>query len=456
MTAEAGLPAPRRYAAIAAISLGTILTTVDGSIVNVALPTLARELHVQASSAVLVVTVYQLVMMIALLPLSALSQRLGQRATYQYGQMLFLVATLLCFFAKSLPVLVLLRGLQALGAAAAMSVVAALIRAIYSPSQLGRGLSFNTVIATTAASAAPIIGGAVLSVARWPWLFAIVIPFGLLSIAIGRRTLPEGGGRKAPYDLLGALLSAVMFGLLVSGLEMGVHGDAPLIAAALLTLGLAVGIGFVRWERRQANPVLPIDLLQLRTIALPCLGSLFGYVAMMMLNVALPFRLQQQFHFSPAAAGAALAPIPMMMMVVAPVAGLLSDRIPASLLGAIGMVIGALGLGSLALLPNAPGAFDVMWRVAVCGLGFGMYFPPNARQVVGAAPIARAAAAGALYSTIRGVGQTLGATTVAALLALGVGTGAAPSLIAAALALIAVLCSLLVLRTSAPTPVRPE
>ena len=222
-----GLPTPRRYAAIVAVSLGSIVTIVDGTIVNVALPTLARDLRVDASTAVLVVTVYQLVLMIAMLPLSALSQRFGQRQTYQAGLALFTVATLLCFFAHSLPFLVLVRAVQALGAAAALSVASALIRSIYPLVQLGRGLSLNTVIAATAAACAPTVGGAILAVAPWPWLFAAVVPFALLSIAVGRRSLPDSVRHDAPFDVRGAAMYAATFGLVVVGLESGIHGGSP-------------------------------------------------------------------------------------------------------------------------------------------------------------------------------------------------------------------------------------
>jgi DHA2 family multidrug resistance protein-like MFS transporter len=437
-----GLAGARRYSAIAAVSLGTVLTTVDGTIVNVALPTLARDLQVSPSSAVLVVTVYQLVMMTALLPLSALSGRLGHRATYQYGQMVFIVATMLCFFARSLPFLVLVRGVQALGAAAAISVASALIRSIYPPTQLGRGLSFNTVIASASASFAPTLGGALLTFATWPWLFAVVVPFGIVSILLGRKSLPQGIRNNEPYNVLGAVMCAGMFVLVISGLESSVHGDSPVISAALVVVGVVLGFFFVRRERSQPQPVLPVDLLRLKSVALPSCGSLAAYIGTMIMMISLPFQLQQHYHFSPAAAGAALAPMPLISVIASPLAGLLSDRYPTGLLGLIGIVFGVAGLISLALLPADPQQIDVLWRVGLCGLGFGTYFSPTARQVIGSAPIERVAAAGALYSTTRGVGHTLGATAVAALLATGLGFGPVPMFVAAGLSLIAGICCL--------------
>jgi DHA2 family multidrug resistance protein-like MFS transporter len=132
-----GLPTPRRYLAILAVAFGTALAVIDGSIVTVALPTLARDLNVEPSAAVLVVTVYQLVLVMTLLPFSALGTRIGLRRLYQYGQFVFLVSTVLCFFARSLPALLIVRVLQGLGAGAALSVSSALIRGIYPARQLG-------------------------------------------------------------------------------------------------------------------------------------------------------------------------------------------------------------------------------------------------------------------------------------------------------------------------------
>ena len=170
---------------------------------------------------------------------------------------------------------------------------------------------------------------------------------------------------------------------------------------------------------------------------------------MTIVTVIVPVQLQQHYGFSPVAAGAAIAPIPIVSLIVAPASGILSDRYPAGILGAIGMVIGCGGLVGLALLPAAPQAFDVMWRMAVCGCGFGMFFSPNARQVVAASPVARAAAAGALFSTTRGAGPTLGATVVAALLASRFGNSALPMLIGAGLAVAAGFCSVAALRRPA-------
>jgi DHA2 family multidrug resistance protein-like MFS transporter len=388
--------------------------------------------------------------MMTLLPFSALGDRIGHRAIYQYGQTIFVVATLLSFFARSLPFLILIRGFQALGAAAALSVSSALIRGIYPPERLGRGLSFNTVMAAGFAALAPTVGGAILAVANWPWLFAALVPFGLVSILAGRHALPDPKPHETPFDVLGAVLCASTFGFIVIGFESGLHGDSPVISAALVVLGLGISVLFVKRELRQERPLLPVDLLQWREISLPIVALLAGYIASMIVMLTLPFRLQLGFHFSAIEAGAVLAPWSFVSMVVAPTSGLLSDRYPAGLLGGIGMVIAVGGLMSLAFLPAAPTHVDLIWRIMLCGLGFGMFYSPNGRQIVASAPHHRTAAAGALATTTRGAGQTLGATAVTALMASGLGTGPVSAFIAAGLAAFAGACCFLVLRPPNP------
>ena len=436
-----GLPTPRRFRAIAAISFGTALVVIDGAIATVALPTIARDLHVDSSAAVAVVTVYQLVLVMLLLPFSGLGDRIGLKRLYQGGQVVFTIATILCFFAQSLPFLLIVRAAQAAGAAAALSVSSALIRQIYPSKHLGRGLGLNSVVVSSAAALAPTLGGLVLGIGPWPWVFASAVPFALLSLALGR-ALPDSPSRSEPFDVLGALLCAAMFGLVIGGLESGVHGDSPVVSAAVVCAGAFIGFLFVRRERGEAKPILPIDLLGRPVLALSTVGAFTAFIATMTLLLSLPFRLQHSYGFAPSEVGAVIAPWPLTTMFVAPIAGSLSDRYPAGALGGIGMAIAVVGLVLLAFLPVHPTWIDIAWRMSLTGAGFGMFLSPNARLIIGSAPIDRAAAAGGLISTTRMVGQTVGATLVAALLALGVGSGSVPPLVAAGLALIAGICSL--------------
>jgi MFS transporter, DHA2 family, multidrug resistance protein len=454
-----GMPVPQRYLAIVAISLGTILTVIDGQIAGVALPTIAHDLHVPGSSAVLVVTVYQLVLVMTLLPFSALGDRIGLRRLYQGGQLVFTLATGACFFAKSLPMLLAVRALQSLGAAAALSVMSAMIRSIYPARQLGRGLGLNSVMVSASAALAPTAGGLILAVAPWPWVFAAGVPFAILSLLLGRIGLPDIAGRRLGYDGLGAIYCLLSFGLIVSGLEAGVHGAPLWVAAIVAAVGAGIAVLLVRHELGQPRPIMPVDLLRVPVLALSVIGALCAFMASMTLLLSLPFRLQHGLGFTPGEIGAMIAPWPLTMMIVAPTAGALSDRVPAGLLGGIGMAIATVALLLLAFVPAHPAYIDVAWRMALCGSGFGLFLSPNARLIIGSSPRHRAASAGGLIATTRLTGQTLGATVLAALLALGFGEGPVPPLVATCLAVIAGLCSLSrlnpALRRLAPDEVEP-
>jgi DHA2 family multidrug resistance protein-like MFS transporter len=214
----------------------------------------------------------------------------------------------------------------------------------------------------------------------------------------------------------------------------------------VLILGALAAVVFVRRELTQALPILPVDLLANRVVALSILGAQFAFVASMTFILSLPFRLQEHFGFSPGEVGAVVSPFPMAMMVSAPLAAMLSDRYHPGILGGIGMAIATCGMLLLALIPEGAAQLDIAWRMAVCGTGYGLFLSPNAKLIISAAPIARAASAGGLISTNRLAGQAFGAALVAALLAAGHGSDSSPALIGAVLTFLAGICSIARLR----------
>jgi DHA2 family multidrug resistance protein-like MFS transporter len=437
-----GLEKPRRYYAIFAISCGTALMVMDGALPNVALPTIAREMNIESSSAIMIISVYQLVLVMTLLPLSALGSRIGLRRMYQLGLCVFIGSALLCFLAPSLPLLLAARALQALGAAAALSVGSALVRSIYPTNQLGRGLGINSIIVASAAALAPILGGYIVSVVNWHWIFVATVPLGLLSLAVGQRCLPDVAGHDQAVSPLGAVLCALTFGLIISGLLALGRGYHLPTSIAVLILGGIAAVVFVRRELQQALPILPVDLLANRVVALSLLAAQFAFIGSMTFILSLPFRLQEHFGFSPSEVGAAIAPFPLAMMVSAPVSGMLSDRYHPGILGGIGMAIATAGMLLLTLLPQGATQVDIAWRMAICGAGYGLFLSPNAKLILSAAPIARAASAGGLISTNRLAGQALGAALLAALLAAGHGSDSSPAAVGAALTFLAGVCSI--------------
>src|SRR5690554_192835 len=435
-----GLPKPRRYWAIAAISFGTALLVLDGAIANVALPTIARDLGVSNAVVTNVVTIYQLVLVMVLLPFASLGDRMGHRRLYQMGQGLFLVASGLCLLANDLFVLLGLRALQALGAGMALSVSAAMLRQIYPARQLGSGMGINSVIVASSAALAPTLGGFIVGHAPWQWVFAAAVPFAIVSLLLGR-SLPEPVRRDRRPEWLSGIWSAVTMLLLIGGLQLATHENgvigAPVVLAGVLSVVL-----LVRRERQRTAPVVPVDLLAKPAIGFSALAAISCFVASGALMLSLPFRLEEGMGYSPEQVGLLLLPFPLTMLVISPLAGWMSDRVAPTKLGVTGMTIAIAGLLLLAMMPDNPGEFAIAWRLSLAALGFGLFFAPNSRLLIGQAPKDRAAAAGGLLSTSRLLGQTVAAVVVGILLAGGMGVGPTPLFVACALAVVAALCSL--------------
>ncbi|KRA83573.1 MFS transporter [Altererythrobacter sp. Root672] len=435
-----GLPKPRRWWAIAAISFGTALLVLDGAIANVALPTIARDLGVSNAAVTNVVAVYQLVLVMVLLPFSSLGDRMGHRRLYQYGQALFLVSSALCLFVGDFLVLLALRGLQAVGAGMALSVSAAMLRQIYPARQLGSGMGVNSVIVASSSALAPTLGGFIVGHAPWQWVFVAAAPLALVSLLLGR-ALPEPVRKSHPPEWVSGLWSAGTMLLLIGGMQLATHENA-VIGTALAIAGAVSLLLLVQREKARKNPVVPVDLLAKPVIGLSALGAIACFIAAGSLMLSLPFRLEEGMGYAPEEVGLLLLPFPLTMLVVAPLAGWMSDRIAPTKLGVAGMAIAIVGLLLVAFMPDRPGEFGIGWRLSLTALGFGLFFAPNSRLLIGQAPRERAAAAGGLLSTSRLLGQTMAAVTVGILLASGAGLGPTPLFVACALAAVAALCSL--------------
>ncbi len=407
-----GLPVPRRYLAMLAIAIGITMAVLDGTVVNVALPSIARELGVGASAAVWIVNAYQLVILATLLPLAALGERVGYRRIYLIGVVVFTLGSLACALSTSLPTLIAARALQGLGGSAIMSMNGALVRHTYPSSQLGRGVGLNGLVVAVAAAVAPSLAAGILAVGSWPWLFAVNVPVGLLNLWLGWRALPYAETAHRPIDIPGALLCAALFGFFFIGLDALARGMGPLPLAALAASGVA-GVLLARQARGATTPLVPLDLLRLPVFALSVTASICAFVAFIIAFVALPFHFQDALGFDQVTTGLLMTPWPVALGLSAPIAGHLSDKVAASTLGVVGMLLVALGLGLIAFLPAEATAFDIGWRMALCGFGFGFFQAPNNRTMLAAAPRARAGAAGGMLAMARLLGMTFGAALTA-------------------------------------------
>ena len=409
-----GLPKAARLGAILTIAFGITMAVLDGVIINVALPTIADELHTTPASSIWVINGYQLVITMTLLSLSSLGDRIGYRRIYLGGLLLFIVMSLNCALASTLPGLTLARVLQGLGAAALMSVNTALIRLIYPKHQLGRGMAINSLVVAASTAAGPTIAAGILSIASWQWLFAINVPIGLLALYLGLRYLPRNEGlRDQKFDTPSSLLNALTFGLFFLSLGGVAHNQStPLVLAGLLA-SLVVGWIFVRRQLHQPYPLLPVDLLRIPVFSLSIGTSITSFCAQMLAMVSIPFYFQGVLGLNAIETGLLLTPWPIATMILAPVAGRLLERVNAGVLCSIGLGLFACGLLALALLPADPGYLDISWRMVLCGAGFGLFQSPNNHTIINAAPRQRSGGASGMLGTARLVGQTTGAALVA-------------------------------------------
>ena len=407
-----GLPFERRIWAVVAISVAVGMASLDTAIANIALPAIAADLKVSPADVVWVVNVYQIALVATLLPLGALGEIVGHQRIYLGGMLLFTIASLGCACAWSLPSLLVWRILQGLGASGLMSVNSALIRFIYPSRMLGRGYGYNAMVVGTAFTFGPTVASSILAFGTWPWLFAVNIPFGLVAMAIGIRTLPPTPRAKHGFDFVGALLAALCLGLVILGVGSAAHKAQLGLVSAELVLGLVLGIVLIRRQADHPAPMLPVDLFRRPMFALSAATAVCSFAIQGLGFVSL-FYFEDVLHRTQVATGFFMTPWPLVTAIMAPVAGRLSDRYPVGLLGGVGLVLLGIGMALLAMLPTEPSIFNIVWRMAICGFGFGFFQTPNLRAIMSSAPPGRSGGASGIVATARLTGQTIGAALAA-------------------------------------------
>ena len=409
-----GLPRPQRQWAMFAIAVAVTMAVLDSAVANIALPAIARQLGVTPAESVWVINAYQLAIVVLLLPLAALGERIGYRRVYIAGLGLFTLGSLACALSGSLTALIAARVAQGLGAAGIMAVNGALVRFTYPQASLGHGVGLNALVVSIAGAIGPTVASGILAIGPWQWLFAVNVPIGLANIVFATRVLPWSTLSAKALDWGSAALSALAFGLFFIGADTLTHGQQQGLMGALeVAGGVLAGIALFVRERREARPLIPIDLLRIPVFGLSAATSICSFAAYMLAFLALPFWFQSELHRDQVQTGLLMTPWPVGVGLVAPLAGRLADRIPAAILGSAGLLVLAVGLGLMAQLPADASTLAILWRMALCGLGFGFFQAPNNRTMLGSAPRDRSGAAGGMLATSRLTGMTLGASIAA-------------------------------------------
>lgn len=421
--------APHPGAVLALVWTGLFMTTLDASIVNIGLPTIARAFGTPLSGTIeWVIIGYLVVAAGLLLTVRRLSDMVGRTPIWMVGLGLFTLASVLCGAAPSVQLLILARLLQGGGAALLLATGTAMLTSAVPPDQHGRALGLGALAIALGTSVGPTLGGLITEHLSWRWIFYVNVPIGLVALAAARRVLPRGGGRsQGRFDPLGAILLGVGVAGLTLGLSFG--GEWGWASARLLgTLALAVVAltGALLVERHVADPIIDLTLFRNRVFSSGIASMTLSMLALFSVGFLLPFYFEELRGFSTAHSGWLLTPMPLALAVVAPIAGAASDRLGSRLIAPLGLAINAVALFLLARLDATSSTGDIAWRLALAGIGQGLFQAPNTRAVMEAAPATEQGAASGILATARITGQALSvALSGAVFLGLGGSAGAA-------------------------------
>lgn len=414
---EQGFETPRRYLAAAAILIGVIMAALDSSIVNISLPSIAGALQVDSASIIWVTNGYQVASAATMLICASLGSRIGERRFYTAGMVLFTLASLGCSLSPTFGMLVTMRILQGVSYAVMISVGLGLYRVIFPPHALGTILGLNALAFAVGTAIGPALGGLIISYLDWPWLFYINLPLGALAIVFSLISLGVDTEKEKGFDWGGAVTSAAALGLMVIAVDQIGRWDSRLLMLCGVASVVLLAI-FVNVQTRSKSPLLPPDIFRSRRYTFAVISSVSMFVAQGMALVGLPFVLQHAYHYSVLESAFIFTPWPVAVAICAPVAGRLSNRLNPTQISTVGVVIFSLGLGSLALLPEVATVNDFLWRVAVCGIGYGLFLPPNNKEMFSNVASNRTVTASGVLSTARTAGQSIGAALVAMVIAL--------------------------------------
>jgi len=397
------------------VGLVLVMSVMDSTMANVALPTIAADIGIEPSLAVWIVNAYLMAILVTLLPLAALGDIIGYSRIYMGGMVVFGIASIATALSDSMLTFLMSRILMGIGASGVMSVNMAVVRFIFPINIMGRGIGLNALIIAVSAAVGPTVASIILSFAEWPWLFAVNAPISIFALTVGFYSLPANIHVRKPFDYLSAFLNAVTFALLIILIGSIGQGANPLLIGVEFLVMLASGYALYQRQVHASSPLVPFDLLRIPIFALSIGTSTCSFIAQTLALISLPFFFQTNLGFTVVQTGLLMTPWPLATGVIAPIAGRLADRYPAGLLGSLGLAAFSVGLLSLAMLEPGALPFDIGWRMVLAGAGFGLYQSPNNRTLVLSAPRDRSGGAAGMQGMARLVGQTVGAAITAVL-----------------------------------------
>ncbi|MGQ9451927.1 MULTISPECIES: MFS transporter [Leclercia] len=411
---DEGLPGQERARVMIAVMITTLMGVFDGTMINIALPSMAQAMRVPANIAVWFANGYLLSAAMTLLIFASLAARYGTRPIFLGGLATFTLTSLGCALAKTPEMLIGMRILQGIGGAATLSIAPAILRSVFPGRLLGRVLGLHALLIASSTAIAPVLGGTILDTFSWQWLFAINLIPGTLALVLAGKALPgKPTSGNAAFDTLGAVLSATLLGsTIMAANSLSSHHET--VSWGLLAI---ISIMMFIWHiRRVKAPLLPPAIFKNGRFTLAALTSLASFISQGITFIALPFLFQSVYGYSPVVSALLFIPWPIGIVLIAPHAGRWADTLSAPLISTIGLAIFVVGLILLAMLPATPAVWDICLRSLVCGIGFGCFQSPNNREMLSNVSREYASYGSGILSIARTFGQCLGAAVVGILL----------------------------------------
>jgi EmrB/QacA subfamily drug resistance transporter len=405
-----------RYSVLGAIMLGSIMGPIDASIVNVVLPTITQSFSVDISTAQWVPMIYLLTISSLLLFYGRLGDILGYKKVYLSGLAGFVIASGLCGLSPAIHWLITFRAIQGLAAGMMMAVPYAIITASFPPTERGKALGINAISISAGLAIGPSLGGLIATSLGWRFVFLINLPIGIAGWLWGRRILPELKGRPGKIDMPGVATGFISLFFLLLFVNRFQSLGSSYATGVMLLVAVLGGMSFLIIESRVAQPMLNLSLFRNLTFSSASTSALLNFMSQYVMVFLTPFYLQRVLHYTPNNVGLIMTSFPLAVMAVAPLSGSLSDRMGTRTLACLGAGTCALSLFLMSQLPLSASSADIVWRLALFGLGTGVFQSPNNSAVMGSAPRPHLGTASGILATMRNVGMVLGIATGGAVL----------------------------------------
>ena len=400
----------KEWAILLVILPMTFMTTLDSSIVNVALPTMAKELGTTMAGIEWVVTSYLIAICALILLFGRFGDIIGKSRVFRFGVAVFTIGSLLCGLSNSLIMLIISRIIQAVGAAAAMATNQGIITETFPASERGRALGMSGTAVALGTMVGPTLGGLIVSVAPWEYIFLINIPIGILVYIAVIKTLNfRKVDNKVSFDLKGSILFIISIILLFCSINFGqsMGFTNPIIIGSFI-ISLILLFIFIKGEVKTENPMLDINIFKNKLFSLSIFCGFTSFIAIGAMNIILPFYLQDVLSLSPSAAGFMMTVSPIVLFVVAPISGYLSDKIGSEKISALGLSIMTLAFFSLVIFKENTPLVLVAILIGTVSLGSGMFQSPNNSLIMSTVDKSKLGIAGSINGLIRNLGITVG------------------------------------------------